>query len=136
MKKLIKLENAGTDFGYVTLRDNSPIFYGKGSKANAAVFELEKYKNEADTYYLKVAGSKESYLDVRAATSRLEIVKPTFSVDSSSICAWKLEGDELRMIVKSHFTGKCLSRSTDDHESVALYGNIMGAHCKVRFEDA
>jgi hypothetical protein len=136
MKKYIKLVNDGKDFGYVTLRDNSSVFYGQGTKAKATAFELEQYKKEKNTFYFKVAGTKESYMDVRAATSRLEIVKPTFSVGASSICAWTLENGELRMIIGEHFTGKCLSRSTDDHESLALFGNILGAHCTVTFEDA
>lgn len=135
MKKKIKLTNDGKDFGYVTLRDKSEVFYGFGTKEQATVFELEQYKSDPDTYYFKVAGTKESYMDVKAASSRIQIVKPTFTVETSSICAWKWDGDELQMIIGSKFTGKCMSRSTDDHESVALYGNILGSHCKVTLED-
>lgn len=133
MSKILKISDNGKDFGYVTLKGE--VFYGGGSRSEAAKFDLEKYKNESNTFYFKLTGTKESYMDVKAASSRIQIVKPTFSVDSSSICAWRIENQELQMIISSHFTGKCLSRSTDDKESKALYGNIMGSHCTVTMEE-
>ncbi len=134
MSKILKLKDNGKDFGYVTL--DGEVFYGNGSKSDAVKFELEHYKDGSDAHYFKIAGTKESYMDVKYSSSRLQVVKPTFSVGSSSICAWELVGGELRMIIKKKFTGKCLSRSTSDLRSEALYGNLTGHHCDVTIEDA
>jgi hypothetical protein len=119
---ILKLEQDGKDFGYVKLKKD--IFYSNGSKEEAVVFELEKYKKTSDTFYYKVADTKESYMDVKLATSRVQVVKPFLSVSSSSICAWTLKDGTLRMVISNKETGKVLS-SSDDTESTALYANLF-----------
>lgn len=133
MAVILKLKNEGKDFGYVTL--DREVFYGNGPKEKATKFELKKYKDGSNAHYFKVAGTKESYMDVKVATSRIQIVKPFWSVEKSSICAWEHVDNQLRMIIVEKFTGKCLSRSIDDKCSESLYGNIMGTHCEVIIEE-
>ncbi|MCO7186025.1 hypothetical protein NH341_11345 [Tenacibaculum sp. XPcli2-G] len=119
---ILKLEQDGKDFGYVKLKKD--IFYSNGSKEEAVVFELENYKKSSDSFYYKVADTKDSYMDVKAATSRVQVVKPFLSVSSSSICAWTLKNGILRMVLASKETGKALSTS-EDAESTALYANLF-----------
>lgn len=118
---ILKLKQNGKDFGYVRLKKD--IFYSGGKKDEAVVFELEKYKDTSDTFYYKVADTKKGYMDVKFSTSRVQVVEPWMSVESSTICAWKLENETLRMILSKKETGKKLS-SGSDTESKALYANL------------
>jgi hypothetical protein len=118
----LKLEQDGKDFGYVQLKKD--IFYSSGTEKEAIVFELVKYSKLEDAYYYKVADTKKGYMDVKVATSRIQVVEPFLSVDASSIGAWKHKNNgHLVYVLGGRETGKELS-SSQDTESKALYGNL------------
>lgn len=119
---ILKLEQDGKDFGYVKLKKD--IFYSNGSKEEAVVFELENYPKSSDTFYYKVANTKNSYMDVRATTSRVQVDKPYISLSTSTICTWTLKDGTLRMVLGSRETGKVLSNNKNT-ESSALYANLF-----------
>ena len=137
MKVRLKLEHKGKDAGYVTLDKEDKIFRNGGSKADATEFELTTYKEGTNAHYFKVLGYKKDkyYMDTRFSTSRIEPVKPTFSVDSSSICAWELKNNELAMILSKNDTKKRMSHGKDSKND-ALYANISdGYPYDVTFEE-
>lgn len=122
-KVKLKLEQNGKDFGYVKLKKD--IFYSNGSENEAVVFELEKYSKLEGAFYYRIADTKQGYMDVKVSTSRIEIVEPWFSVDASSIGAWKLKNNgELVYVLGGKETEKVLS-SCADTEYKALFGNII-----------
>ncbi|CAM4013575.1 MULTISPECIES: hypothetical protein [Flavobacterium] len=137
MKKVIvKLEFEGKDFGYMRI-DKKGTFYGGGSESEAVEFELEKYSKLKEANYFKVSGTK-GYLDFKATSSILFSDTPWLSVDSSSICAWKIIDNELHAILGGKDTTKAVSRSAHDSSTSALYANspIDNNHCTVTLVDA
>jgi hypothetical protein len=136
MKKILKLAYEGKDFGYMRIAKNG-TFYGDGSESDAVEFEQVKYKNMDGAYYYKISGTK-GYLDFSATSSALFSDTPWLSVESSSICAWKMIDNELHAILGSKDTTKALSRSAKDEESSILFANISfdGHHCKVEILDS
>ncbi|RQM77985.1 hypothetical protein EHZ47_02225 [Aeromonas jandaei] len=136
--KILKLKFQGENFGYVKLTKGSDTFYGNGSEAEAVEFELVKYKDSKTQFYFKVAGTKDSYLDFSPSSSVVKVTKPWLSVESSTICAWELIGNELHVIYSGTDTTKAISRSKADPLSTALYANspIDGNHCTVEILDA
>ncbi|KDM90379.1 hypothetical protein [Photobacterium galatheae] len=135
--KILKLKFEGQDFGYVRL-NKSGTFYGDGSESQAVEFQQVKYKNTNDTFYYKVAGTKDSYMDFSLTSSIVKVTKPFFSVEKSSICAWKLVDGELHAVLSGKDTTKAISRSKHDPESKVLYANtfIDGNHCEVSIQNA
>ncbi|WP_444932027.1 hypothetical protein ACJJIF_09775 [Microbulbifer sp. SSSA002] len=74
-KVIIKLNQEGKGCGYVFLKGD--IFRSGGEKAHAAEFEKKFYSKKNGAFYLKLVNAKDNkyYMDVRAATSRVEPVK-------------------------------------------------------------
>lgn len=132
----IKLKKGdGSDYGYVKLGTGSDKkhFLGGAKESEATVFEQVSYKGKEGMHYYKVQG-EDKYLDEHTRSGEVFPETPFWSVEKSSIHAWKInENEEMEAVYSSRGTGEVIGgphsakqdKIQKDHPN-ALFCNFGG----------
>lgn len=85
--KLKLTKEDGSEYGYVGL--DGKKFIGGVSASNAIVFIRKPYKKELDVFYYEVSTKKGYFMDQHSKDGDIFLNSPNFSVEASTIWAWK-----------------------------------------------
>ncbi|MGH1339709.1 MAG: hypothetical protein ACRBFS_26560 [Aureispira sp.] len=131
---IIKLEDRGEDYGYVTFNPSDRTFSGGGTKEDAVRLEAFAHSSDKEAYYYKVKGTKKEYMDVKTADNSKVKGNQPWGSGKGTTAAWIMIEGKLSTFQGGKTTRRFLSRSNKSDNTNQLYANLTGMACKVTLE--